>query len=97
MKRSGMFALSEPGKLDEVLAAAGLSPHEDADIERLIAFEDVDAAMRAFVGAGPTALAIRHSGQEAVAEAVRGGLDTFADPDGRVTLPAWYRVVLAAA
>ena len=97
MKRSGMFALSEPGKLDEVLAAVGLSTREDDDVECPIAFEDVDAALRAFVGAGPTALAIRHSGEEAVTEAARGALDPFTEPDGRVTLSAWYRAVLAAA
>jgi SAM-dependent methyltransferase len=97
MKRSGMFALSEPGKLDAVLAAAGLSALEDDEVECPIAFEDVDAAMRAFVGAGPTALAIRHSGEEAVTEALRGALGAFAEPHGPVTLAAWYRAVLAAA
>ena len=33
MKQSGMFALSEPGKLDELLATAGLTVQDDAEIE----------------------------------------------------------------
>jgi ubiquinone/menaquinone biosynthesis C-methylase UbiE len=95
MKHSGMFALSEPGRLEEVLAAAGLKVHEDDEIESLIVFDDAADAVRAFVGAGPTALAIGHSGEPAVAQAVGDALGPFTGTDGRVTLPTWYRVVLA--
>jgi SAM-dependent methyltransferase len=95
MKQSGMFALSAPGRLDEVLATAGLAPREDDDVESVTAFEDVDTAVRAFLGAGPTALAVSHSGEEAVAGAVRVALDDFTDADGGVTLRGWYRVVVA--
>ena len=94
MKGSGMFALSEPGKLEEVLASAGLTPYEDEEIECPIVFADAEAAKRAFLGAGPTQLAIANSGQAAVAEAVHAALEPFTDPDGRVVLPAWYRAVL---
>jgi SAM-dependent methyltransferase len=95
MKGSGMFALSEPGKLEDVFASAGLSPYEDEEIECPIVFADAEAAERAFLGAGPTQLAIGHSGEAAVAEAVHAGLGPFTDPDGRVVLPACYRAVLA--
>jgi SAM-dependent methyltransferase len=95
MKGSGMFALSEPGKLEEVLAGAGLTPYGDEEIECPIVFADMEAAERAFVGAGPTQLAIANSGEAAVAEAVHAALEPFSDPDGRVVLPAWYRAVLA--
>jgi hypothetical protein len=95
MKESGMFALSEPGKIEEVLAAAALTPYQDEEIEFPIVFEDVDAAERAFMGAGPTHHAIRDSGEEAVAEAVRAALEPFTDTGHRLVLPAWYRVVLA--
>jgi SAM-dependent methyltransferase len=95
MKESGMFALSEPGKLDAVLAAAELAPYEDEEIECPIVFEDADAAERAFLGAGPTQLAIENSGEATVAEAVHSGLEPFTDSDGRVLLAASYRVVLA--
>jgi SAM-dependent methyltransferase len=95
LKESGMFALSEPGRLDAVLAAAELAAYDDDEIECPIVFEDVDAAERAFMGAGPTQLAIQNSGEATVVEAVRSALDPFIDPDGRVLLPAWYRAVLA--
>jgi SAM-dependent methyltransferase len=95
MTRSGMFALSEPGRLEEVLAAAALEPYADDEIECPIVFDDVDAAERAFMGAGPTQLAIGTSGEAPVAEAVRAALEPFTVGDGRVVLQAWYRAVLA--
>jgi hypothetical protein len=95
MKLSGMFALSEPGKLEQVLAAAALTPYEDDEIECPIVFDDVTAAERAFLGAGPTQLAISNSGEAIVAKAVRSAFEQFTDKGGRVVLPAWYRAVLA--
>jgi ubiquinone/menaquinone biosynthesis C-methylase UbiE len=38
MKRSGMFALSEPGRLDDVLGKAGLTVRDDVDQECPIVF-----------------------------------------------------------
>lgn len=95
MKESGMFALSEPGTLESVLDAASLATREDTEVDCPIAFEDVDAAVRAFVGSGPMALAIQHAGEGAVEEAVRSALGPFTDPKGHVGLPAWYRAVIA--
>jgi hypothetical protein len=60
MKQSGIFALSVPGRLEEVLAAAHLTVQIETEIETPIVFDNADAAVRAFLGAGPTALAIRH-------------------------------------
>jgi SAM-dependent methyltransferase len=95
MKGSGMFALSEPGRLEEVLASADLTPYGDEEIECPIAFSTVEAAELAFLGAGPTQLAIAHSGEVAVANTVHAALEAFTGPDGRVVLPAWYRAVFA--
>ena len=97
MKESGMFALSEPGKLGAVLITAELAPYDDEEVDCPIVFEHVGAAERAFMGAGPTQLAIENSGEATVAEAVRSALEPFTDDDGRVLLPAWYRAVLARA
>lgn len=97
MRDSGMFALSEPGRLDEALADAALTVVEDDEIEFPVAFGSVDSAARAFVGAGPMALAIGRSGEEAVAAAVRASMRPFTDSDCHVSLAAWYRVVLARA
>ena len=95
MKQSGMFALSAPGRLEEVLAEAGLEPREDDDVQTLTVLNDADSAIRAFAGAGPTALAIRHSGEEAVVDALRHALVDFTDDDGAVRLRGWYRVAVA--
>jgi SAM-dependent methyltransferase len=97
MRRSGMFALSSLGTLDEVLGAAGLTARDGHEVACPIVFGNVDAAVRAFLGAGPAVPAIRHSGEEAVAEALRRALGRFSDSEGRVTLPGWYRVVFAQA
>ncbi|MPZ74552.1 MAG: methyltransferase domain-containing protein [Nitriliruptorales bacterium] len=95
MKRSGMFALSDPGALDEALAASGLSVHEDEDIDCPVGFSDADSAARAFIGAGPMQLAIDHAGKQAVAETLQDALVPFTGADDKITLPATYRVVLA--
>jgi hypothetical protein len=96
-KESGMFALSEPGKLDAVLAGAELSPYDDQEITCPIVFEDAGTAERAFMGAGPTQLAIGNSGEARVAEVISLALEPFTGSDGRVLLPAWYRSMLADA
>ena len=97
LKRSGMFALSAPGKLEEVLAMARMSPRSDDTIEATVVFPDAAAAVRAFLSAGATALAIRHSGQPAVEKAVYDALGPFIGDLGQVTLPGWFRVVEARA
>lgn len=97
MRHSGMFALSEPGRLEQALTDADLTVVEDDELEFPVTFDGVDSAAHAFVGAGPMALAIGRSGEEAVAAAVRASLRPFSDSDGHVSLAAWYRVVLARA
>jgi SAM-dependent methyltransferase len=95
MKGSGMFALSEPGKVDDVLTSASLTPYADEEIDCPIVFANAEAAERAFLGAGPMQLAIAYAGEAAVAQEVHAALEPFTDPEGRVVLPAWYRAVLA--
>ncbi len=95
MKHSGMFALSEPGRLDDVLATAGLAIDQDDEIACPVSFEDTGTATRAFIGAGPMQLALQHSGQDAVTQAVHDALAQFTEPAGKITLPGWYRIVLS--
>jgi hypothetical protein len=97
LRQSGIFALSEPGKLEDVLAAAALTPREDDEIECPSVFVDMDAAQRAFMGAGPMQLAVNASGAAAVADAVRTGLNPFIQRDGQVVLQAWFRALLATS
>jgi SAM-dependent methyltransferase len=94
MKHSGMFALSEPGKLDGLLPAVGPVVHDD-EIGCPTRFDDIETAVRAFIGAGPMQLAIQRSGEQTIAEAVSEGLTPYTEPDGRITLPSRHRVVIA--
>lgn len=93
LRRSGMYALSAPGTLEETLSRAGMSPRSDETIQATTIFPDTHAAVGAFLSAGATALAIRHSGQHAVENAVNDALAPFTGDRGRVTLPGWFRVV----
>jgi hypothetical protein len=95
LKRSGMYALSAPGRLEDVLATARLSARTDETIEAPSVFSDPVAAVGAFLSAGATVLAVRHSGQPTVERAVSDALDPFIGDSGRVTLPGWFRVVQA--
>jgi hypothetical protein len=95
LKRSGMFALSAPGALEEALAQVGMTPRRDDTIEVPVTFPDAANAVGAFLSAGATALALQHSGQPAAEKAIYAALRPFIDDLGRVTLPGWFRVVEA--
>jgi SAM-dependent methyltransferase len=95
LKHSGMYALSASAKLEEALTAAGISTCSDDTVEATVVFPDIDAAVRAFLSAGATALAIQHSGQTAVERALTRGLGPLVGDLGQVMLPGWYRIVEA--
>lgn len=97
LRQSGIFALSEPGLLDTTVAAAGLTPIADDEVDCTVVFGDLASAERAFTGAGPMQLAIAASGEGAVAEAVRDGLGPHLTRDGRVVLESWFRALLASS
>ena len=45
----------------------------------------------------PMQLATKESGEAAVAEAVRSGLEPFAAGEGRIVLDGWFRALMATA
>jgi hypothetical protein len=65
----------------------------DETIEATTVFPDTGTAIGAFISAGATTLAIRHSGQPAVETALHDAFAPFTGDRGRVTLPGWFRVV----
>jgi SAM-dependent methyltransferase len=93
LKRSGMFALSAPGRLHEVLAAAGLTPRRDTTIEATVEFPDAPAAVAAVLSAGATTLALRHTDEATVEKTVRDAISPFISDLGRVSLPGWFRAI----
>ena len=96
LKNSGMYALSAPERLEGVLEAAGLRARTDNIVESTVAFPKVETAVRAFLSAGATALAVQRSGRTAVEQALTEALRPLTDDLGTVTLPGWFRVVEAA-
>ena len=95
LKRSGMYALSAPEALDEVLATAGMISRSDETIGATTVFADAAAAVEAFLSAGATELAVQYSGQSAVATALYDALTPFSGEGDQVSLPGWFRVVQA--
>ncbi len=96
LREAGIFSLSAPGRLEDVLADAGLTIRDDVELECPAAFRHLDEAVTAFMGAGPTGLAVQHSGVEAVTAAVRKGLEPFVLAD-QVALPGTFRAVIATS
>jgi hypothetical protein len=90
-----MYALSAPERLDALLETTGLRARTDDVVESTVVFPNIDTAVRAFLSAGATAIAVKHSGRKAVEQALTEAHRQFTDDRGAVTLPGWFRVVEA--
>jgi len=66
----GPFALSEPGRLEALAEAAGLTPLAADDVPMTFSFPGLDAAVRAQLTSGPARLAIEHAGEPATRNAL---------------------------
>lgn len=93
----GPFALSAPGKLEELLSAAGLIPQRAQEVPAPFVYPDLDTAVRAQLSAGPSRKAIEHIGREATANAVRAALTASKKPDGTYRQDNAFRYVIAIA
>jgi hypothetical protein len=58
---------------------------------------DEDALLRALLSLGPVTAAIRHSGEPAVADAIRGALEPQRRPDGGYRLENEWHFLLTRA
>lgn len=96
LRTSGMYALSSVDALEQSMDSAGLTVRDDNEVESVAVVADVDTAVRAFLAAGAVGLAIRQSGEPAVAAALRDAIAPFVASDDSVSLPGYYRVVLAS-
>lgn len=89
----GPFALSTPGKLEELAEAAGLTPQRADEVPTPYVYPDLDTAVRAQLAAGPSRKAIEHAGLLATVEAIR---DAFLrQPAAGRQLPPGQRVPLS--
>lgn len=93
----GPFALSTPGKLEELVARAGLTPARADEVPAPFVFPDLDTAVRAHLSGGPARRAIEHAGRHATAEALRAALAGSMKPDGSSRQENVFRYLIATA
>jgi SAM-dependent methyltransferase len=93
----GPFALAAPGKLEELLGAAGLTAAGSGEVEQHFSFPDLDVAVRAQLTSGPARLAIEHAGAGATAAAITGAYDGNRQPDGTYAQRNVFRYVIGRA
>ncbi len=93
----GPFALSASGKLEAVLAQAGLQPISSDLVQCPFVYPDAEAAWRGLSGAGPYVAAMRHCGEEAVRRTILASLAPFATLDGGYRQNNTFRYVIASA
>jgi SAM-dependent methyltransferase len=92
----GPFALSAPGRLGQFATAAGLRPEETVDVSAPFTFDDLEAALRIQLSAGPLRRAIQHSGEDVVRKAVSEAFAAFRRSDGSYRLENQFRYLIAA-
>lgn len=93
----GPFALSAPGRLEQLVAAAGLAPAGAAEVVCFFDYPDGQTAWRALSAAGPFVAALRAGGEPAVRAAVQEALAPFRTASGGVRLENTFRYLLARA
>ncbi len=95
--RSAPPPLWQPGVLEEIASAADLRPQASFDLRSAFEFPDEHALVRGLLSPGPVSLAIRHSGEEAVARAIVEALAPRRRPDGSYRLENEWHYLLARA
>lgn len=91
----GPFALSEPGKLEELTMSAGLTPLEVFDVQAAWRYPDLTTAQKGLGSSGVAAKAAEVSGQAALDAAHAAALAPFRQPDGSYRIGATFRVLMA--
>jgi len=93
----GPFALSVPGKLEELAEAAGLTPERADDVPTPFIYPDLATAVRTQLSSGPARMAIEHAGEPSTRQALAAA---FADSrllDGSYRQDNSFRYLIARA
>jgi len=93
----GLFALSEPGRLEALLEQAGLTPGESGEIASTFAWPDDETAWKAISSAANTVMAVRYVGEEKVRQTVLDSLSPFRTSNGGYREENKFRYVIATA
>jgi len=91
----GPFALSEPGRLEDLAREAGLTPLEVFDVDAPWGYPDLATAQRGLGSSGVAVKAAETSGQDALDAAHEAALAPFRQPDGSYRIGATFRVLMA--
>ena len=91
----GPFALSEPGKLEELAARAGLTPREVFEVETPWTYPDLATAQKGLGSSGVAVKAAETSGQAALDAAHEAALAPFVQPGGSYRIGATFRILIA--
>jgi SAM-dependent methyltransferase len=95
---AGPFALSAPGKLEELASTAGLTPERAADVDAPFTFASLDEAVRIQMSAGPLQRAAEHSGEAATRQALAEAfVATARQDDGSYRHDNVFRYLITAA
>ncbi len=93
----GPFALSAPGALEELAAAAGLAPGDADEVAFSWTYADDGSALRGLLASGPAVKAIQTSGEQAVADAALAAIAQFADGAGGYRIGSAFRYLVTTA
>lgn len=89
-------ALSEPGVLEGLATAAGLTPVETGDVVFHFVYPDEETMLATQLSAGLVALASRLAGEETVRAAIVSALAPFRAADGSYRLENEWHYLIAA-
>jgi SAM-dependent methyltransferase len=87
--------LSDIDQMRAELEAVGLELLDQVEVPFAWIYDDMDRALYGQTSSGPAEAAIRHSGREAVVEALHGFFSDRTQPDGTIRMDVAFRYALA--
>jgi SAM-dependent methyltransferase len=93
----GPFALSVPGKLEQLAEAAGLTPERVDEVPTPLIYSDLDTAVRTQMSSGPARMAIEHTGEPSTRKALATAFAGSRQPDGSYRQNNTFRYLIARA
>ncbi len=93
----GPFALSVPGKLEELATVAGLAPERADEVPTPLIYPDLDTAVRTQRSSGPARMATDHAGEPATRKALATAFADSRQPDGSYRQDNSFRYLIARA
>ena len=93
----GPFALATPGRLESLLADAGIEAVDSGEVQQAFRFPDLDEAVRAQLASGPARRAIDHAGLDAARAAITDAYAGNRQADGGYVQRNVFRYVVGRA